>query len=106
MKIKINFNKKTAMIAFGIIFLLAGSLVYAYGTSNPAVFGHSSGEVSLSGIGLQTTFVSGSSGLACPSGYELTGCGSSDSLTSSAYASTDGKCYGSGKIYAICTKLG
>jgi uncharacterized membrane protein len=47
MKIEVDINKKYFMIVLGIIFLLAGTLVYAYGTSSPSVVGHSSGEIQL-----------------------------------------------------------
>ncbi|MBU2562346.1 MAG: hypothetical protein KKF68_01670 [Nanoarchaeota archaeon] len=50
-KLVINLSNKTfyTLIAVGAILLL-GIGVYAYGTTNPAVFGHSSGEVDLSGV--------------------------------------------------------
>lgn len=46
MKIEVNINKTYFMFILGIIFLLAGGLVYAYGTSNPSTFGHTTGEIS------------------------------------------------------------
>ncbi len=45
MKINININKMHAMIAFGIMFILAGGIVYAYGGNQPSVMGHSAGEI-------------------------------------------------------------
>ncbi len=45
MKLEVNIDKKYLMIILGVIFLLAGSVVYAYGGSQPSVVGHSAGEV-------------------------------------------------------------
>jgi hypothetical protein len=46
MKIEINVNKVYFMFTLFFILLIVGSLVvYAWGTNNPSVFGHSSGEI-------------------------------------------------------------
>ncbi|MBU2562347.1 MAG: hypothetical protein KKF68_01675 [Nanoarchaeota archaeon] len=47
-KVTISLSNKTfyTLIAVGVILLL-GIGVYAYGTTNPAVFGHSSGEITV-----------------------------------------------------------
>ena len=46
MKIEVNITKKYVFIILGILLILTASVVvYAYGTSNPAVFGHSGGEI-------------------------------------------------------------
>jgi hypothetical protein len=42
---KIEVDKTYIMIILGVMFLLAGTLVYAYGTSSPSVVGHSRGEI-------------------------------------------------------------
>ncbi len=41
----INIEKRYVMIILGFILVLAGALVYAYGTSSPSTFGHSAGEI-------------------------------------------------------------
>ncbi len=78
------------MIILGIVFLLAGALVYAYGGTSPSVIGHSSGEIELpsnvcltNGTGCPSRLSScsfsctigscTSSGYGCPSGYTPTG---------------------------------
>ena len=35
------------MIILGVVLLLAGGIVYAYGTSSPSAFGHSLGELGI-----------------------------------------------------------
>ena len=46
MKIEVNIEKRYAYAIFGILFLALGILIVnAYGTSNPAVVGHSAGEI-------------------------------------------------------------
>ena|SRR3989338_6623263 len=46
MKIEVNVSKKVAFSVIGAVLVLAGAIVaIAYGTSNPANFGHSAGEV-------------------------------------------------------------
>ena len=87
---KIEIDKRYVLIVLGVMFLLAGSLVYAYGTSSAATFGHSSGEIELpsdicrsSGSGCPsrlrscsfscTTHSKCSSSPSCPSGYTATG---------------------------------
>ncbi len=112
MKIKINFNKKTAMIAFGIIFLLAGSLVYAYGTSSPSTFGHSAGEINLDGS-FQTMTKRSSEGsgptICCDSGWKRVGCGESGDSKSYSYPITGECCKGwfdgDGNVWVTCAKL-
>jgi hypothetical protein len=42
---QINIEKRYVLIILGIMFLLAGGLVYAIGGSNPTVMGHSAGEI-------------------------------------------------------------
>ena len=42
---QINIEKRAVLAILGVIFLLAGTLVYAYGTSNPSAFGHTLGEI-------------------------------------------------------------
>ncbi|PIN89596.1 hypothetical protein COU60_03225 [Candidatus Pacearchaeota archaeon CG10_big_fil_rev_8_21_14_0_10_34_76] len=43
---QINIEKKHAFMILGAIFILSGViLVYAFGTNNPPVFGHSPGEI-------------------------------------------------------------
>jgi len=46
---QINIEKRHliifGLIVGGILILLSGIFVWAYGTSNPAVFGHSAGEI-------------------------------------------------------------
>jgi len=44
---QINIEKKAVMILLGIVLLLAGGIVYAYGTSSPSAFGHSLGELGI-----------------------------------------------------------
>jgi len=50
LNIQINFTKRTlyTIISF-LVILLAGVVVYAFGTSDPPTFGHSAGELDLSG---------------------------------------------------------
>ena len=43
---KIEVDKRYLLIVLGVVFLLAGGLVYAYGTSSPSVVGHTAGEIS------------------------------------------------------------
>lgn len=46
MKIEINLNKKGVFaLVLVAVLLIGGIAVYAYGTNNPVVFGHSPGEV-------------------------------------------------------------
>ena len=114
MKIEVNVDKKIALIVLGMMFLLLGGVVYAYGTSSPSTFGHSAGEIDLSGA-LQTTIVSNSKQsksprMCCPSGYVRTGCGESGDSNAYSYP-TSGECCsswfdGDGTVYAICTKFG
>ena len=44
---QINIEKRLFLILLGIMFLLVGGLVYAYGTSSPSSFGHSLGELGI-----------------------------------------------------------
>lgn len=44
---QINIEKRAMMIILGVILLLAGALVYAYGGSQPSVMGHSLGELGI-----------------------------------------------------------
>lgn len=101
------------MIVLGVMFLLAGSLVYAYGTSSPSTFGHSAGEIELSGA-LQTTVkTSGNAktpSVCCDSGWVRTGCGESGDSNAYSYPTGSNCCRGwfggDGTAYAICTKFG
>jgi hypothetical protein len=61
MKIEVNINKTYFMIILGVMFLLAGGLVYAYGGSSPSVVGHSANEIEL------PSNVCRSDGTGCPS---------------------------------------
>ncbi len=46
MKIEVDFSKTKLFIILGVVLLLAGTFfVYAYGTNNPPVFGHTIQEV-------------------------------------------------------------
>ena len=46
MKIEVNIEKRYTYAIFGVLFLALGIfIVNAYGTSNPAVVGHSAGEI-------------------------------------------------------------
>jgi hypothetical protein len=114
MEIEVEINKTYAMIVLGIIFLLAGGLVYAYGTSSPSNFGHSAGELDLSGS-IQTIHKGPvgdqepSQTICCDAGWVRTGCGESGSQESYSYP-TSGECckakfLGNGHVYAICSRL-
>ncbi len=67
MKVEINL-KKRYFIFILVSALLIGSLiaVYAYGTNNPAVFGHSPGE--LEGVGIPSGAIV-MFDVACPTGW-------------------------------------
>ena len=48
MKIEVNLEKRYAYLIIGLLILVFGFFVVnAYGTSNPAVFGHSAGELEI-----------------------------------------------------------
>ncbi len=115
MEIEVNINKFYVMIAIGIVFILAGSLVYAYGTSSPSTFGHSSGEVNLGG-NFQTTYKASSqktmsASICCDSGWVRTGCGESGATVIYSYPTTGECCRAiigpgqDGAVYALCAKL-
>jgi len=46
MKLEASIDKRYFLVVLGIMFLLAGGFVYAYGTSTPATFGHTAEEIS------------------------------------------------------------
>lgn len=48
MKIEVNVEKRYFLIILGIIFLLIGGLVYAFGGSEPSVMGHNVEEINWS----------------------------------------------------------
>jgi hypothetical protein len=80
MKLEVNINKKVACFILGVMFLLAGGFVYAYGTSNATTFGHSAGEIDVGGlISNDCTWVGGSRcngcryNWYCPEGSVATG---------------------------------
>ncbi len=95
-KIQINMSNKSfySLIVFGVL-ILAGIGVYAYGTSNPAVFGHSAGEIE--GLGellIPSGAVMAFNLASCPSGW-------------STYASAkDRVIVGSGSSYSLGKKGG
>ena len=113
MEIEVEINKTYVMIVLGIMFLLAGGLVYAYGTSSPSTFGHTAGEVDLTGK-IQTTYKvtskqKSSQSICCDSGWVRTGCGESGDSGAFSYP-ISGECCkarfeGDGYTWAICSRL-
>jgi len=44
---QINIEKRVVLVILGVVLLLAGALVYAYGGTQPSVMGHSLGELGI-----------------------------------------------------------
>ena len=64
LSININFNNRfTYTFIVAIVVVIAAVSVFAYGTSNPVVFGHSAGEIGLSGA------VMFFNSITCPTGW-------------------------------------
>jgi hypothetical protein len=52
MRLNVNLEKRYVYVIIGLLILVAGCFaVYAYGTSNPSSFGHTTGEIDFSSVG-------------------------------------------------------
>ncbi|MEI6731193.1 MAG: hypothetical protein WCK90_00780 [archaeon] len=101
MKIEVNLSKKSVFaLVLVAVLLIAGVAVYAYGTSNPVIFGHTPDEINWS--------YGGGSSSGCPSGFTKIGSGqaafcistNAESTVSNVNDAASG-CYSKGSF--LCT---